>query len=55
MTKEEIKAYLDFMYDEKNEYQCYNCPANDGFDNWQGRLPCGQYRCWVTAHCARAE
>ena len=42
--------YKKFMYDPSNEGNCEECPENrDMGDN--GRLPCGQYRCWVTCHC----
>lgn len=42
--------YKRFMYNPSNEGNCEECPENrDMGDN--GRLPCGQYRCWVTSHC----
>ena len=50
-NNEQVKAYLQFMYDRKNEYNCENCPENIGCDSWQGNLPCGQQNCWVTCHC----
>ena len=46
-------AYFKFMYDKSNIRNCENCPMNDGFDDWQDRLPCGQFHCWVTIHCHR--
>lgn len=51
MTKEEIKEYKDFMYNPENSHKCEGCPENRGFDSWQDRLPCGQWRCWVDSHC----
>ena len=50
-NEKEVKAYLKFMYNEKNAYNCENCPENHGFDSWEGKKPCGQQRCWVDAHC----
>ena len=41
-----VIAYKKFMYDESNEFNCSECPANtDG--EYRG---CGQQMCWVTAH-----
>lgn len=48
-TKEE---YMTFMYTTENEYNCMQCPHNDGFE---GDLPCGQQNCWVTVHCRTNE
>ena len=48
---EYVKGYTDFMYDPDNIRKCDNCPENNGFDDWQDRLPCGQYHCWVSVHC----
>lgn len=50
-----IKAYVDFMYNRDNEHNCSECPENEGFDSWGGRLPCGQQNCWVTVHCDSEE
>ena len=47
----DTKAYVDFMYNRKNEYNCSECPENRDFDSWGGNLPCGQQNCWVTVHC----
>lgn len=55
MTKEEVKAYMDFMYNRENEWDCEACPHNRGFDDFQSRKPCGQWNCWVTAHCDSRE
>lgn len=49
-TKEE---YLKFMYNEKNIMNCSECPSNEGFSNWDGKLPCGQQNCWVRIHCEK--
>ena len=51
MTEKEIKQYREFMYHKNNVRKCEGCPENEGFSNYQDRLPCGQYRCWVTVHC----
>lgn len=48
---EERDKYIAFMYNPQNSHNCENCPANEGFDNWQGRKPCGQFNCWVDCHC----
>ena len=42
MKDVDIKAYVDFMYNRDNEHNCSECPENEGFDSWGGRLPCGQ-------------
>ena len=55
MTAEEAKAYCDFMYDRKNIRNCAQCPENHEYDSFQDRLPCGQWHCWVTRHCAGKE
>lgn len=52
MTREE---YISFMYNPKNSHTCEGCPENRDFDNWQDRLPCGQYHCWVDCHCSEEE
>lgn len=51
--KKAKKYYNDFMYNNSNEYNCDNCPANES-DEYQirdGQLPCRQYNCWVTCSC----
>lgn len=47
------KRYLDFMYDINNIGRCQNCPENIGYQPI-GKLPCGQYHCWVRLHCEGA-
>lgn len=49
------KQYCEFMYCRSNSHCCDNCPANQDFDNWQGRFPCGQFKCWVDVHCDYLE
>lgn len=48
-------AYAAWMYDERNEFRCAECPhANDGMDkNCADYVagPCGDQYCWVTCHC----
>ena len=48
MSKEE---YRDFMYNPENVRNCEQCPENQGCDDFQYRLPCGQWHCWVELHC----
>lgn len=48
MTNEE---YIQWMTNPDNAYKCKECPENKGMDNWQDRKPCGQWHCWVVAHC----
>lgn len=36
---------------EKNSHCCSDCPHNRNFSDWQDRLPCGQYHCWVDVTC----
>lgn len=49
------EKYVAFMCNEENEFNCENCPENQGCDDWQGRYPCGQWNCWVTCHCKNDE
>lgn len=50
MTEAEAKEYMQFMSDPANSHNCGNCPENRNYDNWQGKLPCGQQHCWVDQH-----
>ena len=43
------------MLDRNNEFNCTECCYNIGCDDFQHRLPCGQWNCWVTLNCDRAE
>ena len=43
------------MLDRNNEFNCENCDYNIGCDSFQNRYPCGQWNCWVTVNCDRAE
>ena len=43
------------MLDRSNEFNCSECCYNIGCDDFQHRLPCGQWNCWVTVNCDRAE
>jgi len=50
MTKKEL---LSFLGNKENELNCNSCPYNTNQDDWPGgRLPCGQFQCWVDIHCA---
>ena len=48
-------AYVAWMYDERNEFRCAECPhGNDGMDKNRADYvvgPCGQQHCGVTCHC----
>ena len=52
MTREE---HIAFLNDDANIRKCDGCPENIHSDNWQDKLPCGQYRCWVAIHAAIPE
>ena len=43
------------LLERSNEYNCKECCYNIGCDSFQNRYPCGQWNCWVTVHCDRAE
>ena len=43
------------MLDRRNEFNCSECCYNIGCDDFQHRLPCGQWNCWVTVYCDRAD
>lgn len=49
------KEYICFMYNAGNEYNCEEYPENKGYEDWEGKLPCGQQNCWVTCHCRARE
>ena len=51
MTNEE---YIEWMYNPSNEYNCKECPENRGYDDWEGKEPCGQQGCWVTVHVRKS-
>lgn len=51
----EIIAYREFMSNPENERNCSVCPENMGMSDWQDRLPCGQWNCWVRIHCGKGE
>lgn len=53
---DEIKAYLDFMYNRENIGKCAECPENRGGDGHEANgHPCGQQNCWVLIHCRSME
>lgn len=43
----ENEAVKDFDCNPKNSRKCSDCPHNQNFSDWQDRLPCGQWHCWV--------
>lgn len=46
-----LELYKEFMCNSKNAGDCDHCPANNDMGG-NGQCPCGQYRCWVDAHCS---
>lgn len=46
-----LEEYKQWMYHKEHEYECECCPEHSFTYSNNGQLPCGQYRCWVTAHC----
>lgn len=51
-TAQEIRR---FLIDENNIENCTECPYNEGCDDYQHRKPCGQWNCWVAAHCEEQQ
>ena len=43
------------MLNRANEFNCSECCYNIGCNDFQNRYPCGQWNCWVTVNCDRAE
>ena len=50
-TNMTLEAYREFIFDAQNILKCEKCPENQDMDDWQDRLPCGQWNCWVKLHC----
>ena len=54
MLKEEMSQEMleeiKFLTNPDNCYNCQECPQNMGASDWQSRLPCGQWHCWVVLH-----
>ncbi len=50
LSEEEIE-YQEFVYNPENIRNCEECPNNQGCDDFQHRLPCGQWLCIVETHC----
>lgn len=42
-------AYICFMCDPDNSYNCNECPERESGSG--NGLPCGQHHCWVDVHC----
>ena len=55
MEKETERKIEEYIAGLKKAYEegCAVCPENRGFDDWQGRLPCGQQNCWAEIHKER--
>ena len=49
-----MREEMDFL-NSSNEFNCDHCYYNRDYDDFQHRLPCGQWNCWVTICCDRAE
>lgn len=45
------RAYARFMCRPQNSGNCGYCPEMGRLETGTGQLPCGQYHCWVDAHC----
>lgn len=52
MTTEELRAWV---CDPKNAHNCAECPYSIDASDWQDRLPCGQWHCWVSLNCGEDE
>ena len=52
--KNNMKEEMVFL-DRNNEFNCEHCYLNRDYDDFQHRLPCGQWHCFVTICCDRAE
>lgn len=44
-----LRLYQKFMDTADNSHRCECCPENRKMEDG-GRLPCGQYHCWVDIH-----
>lgn len=55
MTEKEIREAKAFLANPANAYNCIVCLFNNAFDDFQHRKPCGQWKCWVEAHCSQEE
>lgn len=47
-----LRLYREFMYAANNSHHCEGCPENREMEDC-GRLPCGQFNCWVNIHNSR--
>lgn len=47
------EAIKDFDCNPENSHCCADCPHDRNFSDWQDRLPCGQYHCWVDVTCRK--
>lgn len=47
--------YRRWLYNPENIRNCSECPDNIGCSNFQDRLPCGQWNCWVEIHCGGGD
>lgn len=48
-----MEEYREFMCNPANSHNCDKCPENEHYSG--GKLPCGQYRCWVDRHCEEVQ
>ena len=51
MDMSERDAYIDFMCNINNAYDCDHCPECGRYPHRMSGNPCGQMHCWVEVHC----
>jgi hypothetical protein len=51
----ENEAVKDFDCNPENSRKCSDCPHNRNFSDWQDKLPCGQWHCWVDVTYQKGE
>lgn len=51
----ENEAVKDFDCNPENSRKCSDCPHNQNFSDWQDKLPCGQWHCWVDVTYQKGE
>lgn len=47
------KRIREFIFNQENEHNCHACPYEWAYGKQTQRLPCGQFRCWVTMSVER--
>ena len=46
---------LEWLKTPDNAYKCKHCPEATHRSPGVDQYPCGQYRCWVCAHCGKSD